>query len=345
MRKAKILILFMLICCSGVLYGQVGMNTNSPDKSAALDMSTTTNKGLLIPNVSLNSTTDVTSIAGGAPAQSLLVYNTKAAITGTGAAGTGYYYWDTNIWKKLATLGDMTAGDNLGNHKATQDLNMDNNSIINAVNITAAGKTSTQTTAIAKSIDGVSPQAGYIAYSADASGNVQWGPANTVPGAISGIWEFTGTTPVSISNGVTSIIPMNDSTFVLTKNAWVLITYSALPCGNQSGTAVSGALIQGSVDLIINDEKKVSSYFSNIEIFAGGISWNGLGNFVTTQKMIFLPAKTYRIRLQSKVWGGADQYGTNVSVTYNKNMTTIPGAQSDDTQAGLSKISIIAFNQ
>lgn len=86
---------------SATMQAQVGMTNNTPDKSAALDMKATNNKGLLIPNVSLTSIVDKTPIAGGNPAQSLLVYNTNGSITGVGAGGTGYYYWDTNIWKKL----------------------------------------------------------------------------------------------------------------------------------------------------------------------------------------------------------------------------------------------------
>lgn len=106
--KRKLFKLLILMCTCKTLQAQVGMNTNNPHKSAALDMKAESNKGLLIPNVNLSSTTDVNSIIGGIPAQSLLVYNTNAAITGTGAAGTGYYYWDTNIWKKLTTKDDTS---------------------------------------------------------------------------------------------------------------------------------------------------------------------------------------------------------------------------------------------
>lgn len=58
---------------------------NAADVSAVLDL-TSSNKGLLIPRISLTSLTDATTISN--PATSLLVYNTNAALTG----GTGYYF-------------------------------------------------------------------------------------------------------------------------------------------------------------------------------------------------------------------------------------------------------------
>ena len=72
----------------------VGINTTGalPDNSAGLDIDFT-NKGLLVPRVSLTSTIDVTTIP--TPATSLLVYNTNVAMTG----GTvGYWYYDGSQW-------------------------------------------------------------------------------------------------------------------------------------------------------------------------------------------------------------------------------------------------------
>jgi hypothetical protein len=82
-------------------------NTGSfADPSAILDVSST-NKGMLIPRVTLQSTTDVTTIAS--PANSLMVYNTNAAMTG---GGVGFWYWDSNasVWQKLLVLGGGPVG-------------------------------------------------------------------------------------------------------------------------------------------------------------------------------------------------------------------------------------------
>ncbi|MCX7729386.1 MAG: hypothetical protein N2203_07945 [Bacteroidia bacterium] len=73
----------------------VGVNSTGamPHPSAGLDVNYT-NKGVLIPRVSLSSITDAVTIPGAA--NSLLVYNTNAGITG--GCGTGYYYWNGSQW-------------------------------------------------------------------------------------------------------------------------------------------------------------------------------------------------------------------------------------------------------
>lgn len=111
--------------CITNISAQVGTTNNNPDPSAVLDLTSNVSKGLLIPRISLANTTDIVTIPN--PVTSTLIYNTKAGITGTGALGTGYYYYDGTIWKKLITLHD--ADDNLGDHKATMDLNMQGNKI------------------------------------------------------------------------------------------------------------------------------------------------------------------------------------------------------------------------
>lgn len=83
MRKAVITII--LIWFSQSLFAQsVGINTNNPDPSASLEVAGT-NKGLLIPRISLQSLTDKATIPN--PATALLVYNTNA-----GLGKVGFYY-------------------------------------------------------------------------------------------------------------------------------------------------------------------------------------------------------------------------------------------------------------
>ena len=121
----RIALLLTLCLIANDLIAQTGMMSNDPNKSAALDINAP-NKGVLIPQVNLQSTTDVATIAS--PAVSLLVYNTNALISGNGATGTGYYFYDGTNWKKLILKSEII-GDNLGNHTATQDLNMQTNKI------------------------------------------------------------------------------------------------------------------------------------------------------------------------------------------------------------------------
>ncbi|WP_316634320.1 hypothetical protein [uncultured Flavobacterium sp.] len=123
MKSYLKLILIAITLYGGIASAQVGMTGNAPDKSAALDINAT-NKGVLIPNVNLLSLTDKASITGGNPITSLMVYNTNTSLT----YGEGYYYWDGSSWQKLVQPGNS---DNLGNHTATQNLQMGSNLISN----------------------------------------------------------------------------------------------------------------------------------------------------------------------------------------------------------------------
>ncbi|SHJ30795.1 DNA-binding beta-propeller fold protein YncE [Hymenobacter daecheongensis DSM 21074] len=90
--------------------GAVGIGTTAPDASAALDI-VSSGKGVLLPRVAA-----ATAIAS--PAPGLLVYQ-------TGAPAGFYYNAGTSAapsWQRLAT--GSAAGDNLGNHTATQALNL-----------------------------------------------------------------------------------------------------------------------------------------------------------------------------------------------------------------------------
>lgn len=74
--------------------GSVGIGTSTPNISALLDI-TTTNKGVLLPRVALNNTTDQVTIAS--PATGLVVYN-----TGLGTLTTkGYVYWNGTEWRNF----------------------------------------------------------------------------------------------------------------------------------------------------------------------------------------------------------------------------------------------------
>lgn len=103
------LLLIGLLSCQTLSFSQnLAINTtgNTPDVSAMLDI-VSTSKGLLIPRVSLSSTTDASTIT--TPATGLMVYNTNASITGTHADGVGFYYnagtTGSPEWVKLVPYG------------------------------------------------------------------------------------------------------------------------------------------------------------------------------------------------------------------------------------------------
>ena len=85
--------------------GDIGIGTETPHASAFLDISNV-NKGLLIPRL-LQSTRDAIA----SPATGLLIYQTSAP--------SGFYYYNGSAWTGM--------GDNLGNHTATQNVQLGTN--------------------------------------------------------------------------------------------------------------------------------------------------------------------------------------------------------------------------
>ncbi|MEC3907999.1 hypothetical protein VOI54_13290 [Tamlana sp. 2201CG12-4] len=90
----------LFTCIYGGLYAQVGIGTPLPDNSAQLDI-VANDKGLLIPRINLQSSTDATTIING-NVVSLLIYNT----TNINDVTPGYYYWNGSKWTKLLTEDD-----------------------------------------------------------------------------------------------------------------------------------------------------------------------------------------------------------------------------------------------
>ena len=116
MKKLNLFLVFLLISLNIVSYSQIGVLTNTPDASSALDIVSTT-KGLLIPRVtltsSLSSPSPVTS-----PATGLLVYNSGAN------QPEGFYYWSGSSWVKLETgTGTITSWELTGNSGTTVGTN------------------------------------------------------------------------------------------------------------------------------------------------------------------------------------------------------------------------------
>ncbi len=95
------LFIFILISLSYCLTAQnVGINATgaAPDASAMLDVAAT-NKGLLIPRVSLTAINNNSPIGAGITT-SLLVYNTATSGVAPNNVTPGYYYWDGSVWRR-----------------------------------------------------------------------------------------------------------------------------------------------------------------------------------------------------------------------------------------------------
>ncbi|SDI37880.1 hypothetical protein [Chryseobacterium jejuense] len=100
--KKVIISIFSLV--SIVTFAQVGINTTVPDPSAVLDIKHS-NKGLLIPRVSLKNKTDLSTIPN--PANGLLVYNltSSAGTDSNNVIADNFYAFSatTNSWELLIT--------------------------------------------------------------------------------------------------------------------------------------------------------------------------------------------------------------------------------------------------
>jgi BclA C-terminal domain len=94
---SKVLIGFMML---NLLFGlTTNLKAQSPSPSAMLEVASN-NKGVLFPQVSLTSTSDVTTI--NAPAVSLMVYNPASAGTYPYNVMPGFYYWSGVRWIPLS---------------------------------------------------------------------------------------------------------------------------------------------------------------------------------------------------------------------------------------------------
>ncbi len=87
------LLILVFLHQGSVLHAQVGIQTNTPDPSAILDI-TSTDKGLLIPRVTLTAVLSDPSPVS-APATGLLVFNSGSNQL------QGFYYWSGSEWTML----------------------------------------------------------------------------------------------------------------------------------------------------------------------------------------------------------------------------------------------------
>ena len=100
MRK---ILLFLLSFQVLTLLAQVGVHTDTPDNSSAMDI-TATNKGLLIPRVTLTSNLSSPSPVT-SPAVGLLVFNSGAN------QPIGFYYWNGSAWTVIGGGGGTGGND------------------------------------------------------------------------------------------------------------------------------------------------------------------------------------------------------------------------------------------
>lgn len=90
----KTILLYILTLCSISLFSQVGIGTTNPDNSALLELNSS-NRGFLLPRVSLLSATDITTIPN--PVEGLMIYNLQSNCN----LGPGMYVFDGTKWRRI----------------------------------------------------------------------------------------------------------------------------------------------------------------------------------------------------------------------------------------------------
>lgn len=98
------LVLIIAFLSITVNNAQMGINTTNPANGALLDINSS-NKGLLIPHVTLTGTDDVTTITPSATI-GLLVYNTVTAGALPIQVTPGFYYWNGSQWLRFYNRGN-----------------------------------------------------------------------------------------------------------------------------------------------------------------------------------------------------------------------------------------------
>ena len=96
MRNIYTLLACLCLFTSLTLAQNVGVSTSSPE--AKLDV-VSTNSGVLIPRIALDSTDDVTTVPSSTVSE--LIYNTATAGSGSKAVTPGFYYWNGSQWIRI----------------------------------------------------------------------------------------------------------------------------------------------------------------------------------------------------------------------------------------------------
>ncbi len=155
-------------------------------------------------------------------------------------------------------------------------------------------------------------------------------PMTEIPGAISAVYNSMGTTEVIVPVNTIQDLAGVSQTFTLDKPSIILITYSALPLPQDIAKPV-----QGSIDLVVDGTKNISSYYSATDSPTDLIR---LGNYSTSQAVVNLNAGSHTIKLQAKSWYNATVFNRNPVGVYS-------GADSGDLNSMKARMTIIVFNK
>ena len=148
-------------CFAQAQTGSVGIGTTTPTASAALDI-VSTSKGLLLPRLTLAQRMAMGTGSIAAPVAGLVIFQTDNT--------PGLYAYDGTAWVRLGA-------DNLGNHLATQALNLGANALV--------GNGGTTGLSIDNAGNAQLPAANAYRYAAAKSYTVAYGPNDFQPADVS----------------------------------------------------------------------------------------------------------------------------------------------------------------
>ncbi len=166
-------LIFTVSLIGNLLLSQVGINTDRPHQSAALDIQSEetgrNKKGILIPRVQLINTADITNN----PARGLLVYNT---ITQNDVLKDNFYYFDGNKWNAILSENENTNVPLLAVvARLEKDINVNspktripitfNKMVVNNSNLISYDKSTGLFTVNSEGIYGITLQLGVVNYS------------------------------------------------------------------------------------------------------------------------------------------------------------------------------------
>jgi hypothetical protein len=140
--RRLVLALLLLPLAARAQTGSVGIGTTAPAASAALEIRSTS-QGLLLPRLTLAQRTALTASTTAPPVPGLIIYQTDNT--------PGLYAYDGTSWVRLGA-------DNLGNHSATQPLDLGANPLVGnggtaGLTISGTGNVGLGTTAPTQRLD------------------------------------------------------------------------------------------------------------------------------------------------------------------------------------------------
>ena len=294
----KILSTLTVIVClfAGPAFSQVGIGTTAPDPSSILDISAT-DKGILIPRISLDNVTTNQLDGINTAASGLLIWNTNTSTTG--GSGIGFYYFDGTIW---VALGGSTTDEDWYEQGTTNAPNAITDNIFTngAVGINTAAFASRQ---LNVSAGNFASEAGYFSNSTSSNG-IKTGIRTVVT-------SNTNSPKYGVYNSLGSI-----------DNIGVLYdTYNRIYGVNNEGHYGTYNDFNG------NGSGNNYGVYSDMNGIATGDMWGAFNNLINDQA-------GDKVGVQNRLTGsGGRKYGTINQITANGNLASY-GSYNDMSGTG-----------